>query len=273
MNENFQYDRINDGIKIFKYIGTAENVKIPATIKNLPVTEIGNKAFCGCNRIKSVDIPDSVKIIAEDAFDGCENFTLNISFSADVKFGNFFIKPKFIPTVKPTDAKYFDYTITEKGVRINGYHGADNSVIIPTLIENLFVTEIGYRAFYECRNLKEIIIPDSVTEIGEYAFYSCNGLRTIQIPNSIKRLNAQCFSWCENLSEVDILEGVTEIGYAAFSDCPNLKKIDIPDSVKYIDYGNFFHCTSLKLISLPANVETKEICYNCPAKIIYRDKK
>ena len=29
MDEDFQYDRINDGIKIFKYIGTAENVIIP----------------------------------------------------------------------------------------------------------------------------------------------------------------------------------------------------------------------------------------------------
>ena len=273
MNENFQYDRIKDGIKIFKYTGAAENVTIPATIDNLPVVEIGNKAFYERGDIKSVDIPDSVKIIAEDAFEGCDNLVLNISFSAEVKFGNIFIKPKYIPTIKPTDAKYFDYTITENGVRINGYHGPETSVIIPTIIENLLVTEIGYRAFYECSHIKEIVISDSVTEIGEYAFYSCNGLRTIEIPNSVKRLNDQCFSWCENLSEVDILEGVTEIGYAVFSNCSNLTKINIPDSVKYIDYGNFFHCTSLKSISLPANVETKEICYNCPAKIIYRDKK
>ena len=35
MDEDFQYDRINDGIKIFKYIGTAENVIIPEKIIEL----------------------------------------------------------------------------------------------------------------------------------------------------------------------------------------------------------------------------------------------
>ncbi len=253
MNEDFQYDRIKDGVKIFKYTGAAENVTIPATIDNLPVTEIGNKAFFGCGALKTIDIPDSVKIIAEDAFEDCENLVLNISFSAEFKLGNIFIKPKFIPTVKPTDAKKFEYTIIGNRVRIDKYKykDKDTAVAIPALIKNLPVTEIGDWAFSSCENLTEIYIPDSVTRIGEH-----------------------CFSFCRKLIKVNIPDGVKEIEEDTFLGCDSLTEICIPDSVTYIAYLAFADCTSLRLINLPQYVKIDNVAfYNCPAKIICRDKK
>jgi len=55
----------NGGITITKYTGTTKNVIIPATIKDIKVTEIGEKAFRENKNITSVTIPDSVTSIAD----------------------------------------------------------------------------------------------------------------------------------------------------------------------------------------------------------------
>ena len=48
------------------------NVEIPAAFGENPVTQIGNGAFADCGLITSVTIPKSIKIIYENAFDGCD---------------------------------------------------------------------------------------------------------------------------------------------------------------------------------------------------------
>lgn len=40
---------------------------------------------------------------------------------------------------------------------------------------------IGSYAFYDCVNVKEVEMSDSVAEIGEKAFYNCSGLVTVDI--------------------------------------------------------------------------------------------
>ena len=49
----------------------AESFKIAETYNGLPVTAIGEGAFKGCDRLKSVTIPDSVKSIGSEAFSDC----------------------------------------------------------------------------------------------------------------------------------------------------------------------------------------------------------
>ena len=60
-----------------------------------------------------------------------------------------------------------------KGVTITGFEDLEEtSVVIPDTIAGLPVTQIGYAAFLRSRNLKNIIIPDSVTFIGGSASIS-----------------------------------------------------------------------------------------------------
>lgn len=276
MNKDFQYDRINGGIKIFKYIGAAESLEIPAQIDNLPVVEIGSKAFSDCKNLKSVEVPDSVKIIAEDAFHGCDNLIVNIS--AEFKFGNIFLQPKFmqtfIPTLTPTNSRSFKYTKLGDSIRIDKYKGKKTSVVIPSLIENLPVTKIGKNAFQDCTNLKEIHISDSVTEIGNEAFRDCVSLREIHIPNSVTRIGYWAFFGCRSLAEIKIPDSITKIGESTFWNCSGLTEITIPNSVKEICKNAFWNCNSLRFVSLPAGIKVdKDAFKNCPAEIIYRDKK
>jgi hypothetical protein len=71
----------------------------------------------------------------------------------------------------------FNYTTNADGVSltITGYAGTNSSVIIPTNINGLTVTNIGSSAF-QGTNLTSFTIPGSVTNIGAGAFENCPNL-------------------------------------------------------------------------------------------------
>ena len=81
------------------------------------------------------------------------------------------------------------------------------------------VTEIGSSAFWNCRGLTSVTIPNSVTEIGSSAFSGCTGLTSVTIPNSVTEISGGTFRDCTGLTSVTIPNSVTEIGSSAFYNC------------------------------------------------------
>ncbi len=79
-----------------------------------------------------------------------------------------------------------------------------------------------------------------VTSIGEYAFYYCRTLTSVTIPDSITSINAEAFNMCSNLARVTIGNGVTNIGSNAFKMCTSLASVYISDITKWcaIDFAN-----------------------------------
>ena len=113
-------------------------------------------------------------------------------------------------------------------ISILRYTGNNTKVNIPTMIGNLFVTEIEWGAFYDCNHVSEINIPASVMEIGERAFNQCVSLTKINIPRGITKISKSAFSCCRSLIAIDIPDSVTKIENNAFSGCRSLEKIKIP---------------------------------------------
>ena len=112
-----------------------------------------------------------------------------------------------------------------------------NSTVTKVMIPKS-VTTLGRGAFFSCKSLKSINIPNSVTSIEDYAF--CNSsLTSIDIPNSVTSIEQNAFSSCSSLTSIDIPNSVTSIGDSAFSSCSALTSANIPNTVTSIGTSAF----------------------------------
>ena len=129
------------------------------------------------------------------------------------------------------------------------------------------VTSIGESAFYYCKSLTNIEIPNSVTSIGYMAFNFCSSLTSIEIPNSVTSIGNRAFSHCSSLTSIEIPNSVTSIGDYAFQACLSLTSIEIPNSVTSIGYMSFSDCSSLTSIVVAEGNTVYDSRENCNAII------
>ncbi len=185
------------------------------------VTFVGGGTFYGCDRLITINIPDSVTSIGDGAFYDCSKLTsVTISKSA-ARIGNqAFYNCDSLPSVQIPDS----------------------------------VNYIGEAAFYDCDRLASVRIPNSVTYLGSGAFSGCASLPSIQIPSSVNYIGDSTFSGCERLTSVNIPSSVTYLGDSAFYGCTSLPSITIPSSITHIGPRTFYNCEKLESIVIPDSV-------------------
>lgn len=81
--------------------------------------------------------------------------------------------------------------------------------------QDVFLWEIGWGAFLNCKNLFNFSIPVNVKKIETIAFANCSGLRSVKIPG-LCRVEDQAFLSCTNLTMIEIGANAL-IGKAAFA--------------------------------------------------------
>ena len=160
------------------------------------ITNIGTMAFYQCSSLKSVTIPSSTKSIGNLAFGECENlssvYISDLEAWCSINFGS---------SVYNNTSSYYN------NVPSLAFYGTPHSLYlngkeIKHLVIPNSVTSIGNGVFEQCDGLTSITIPNTVTSIGEGAFAFCNSLTSITIPNSVKSIGKWAFSDCEELTEV-----------------------------------------------------------------------
>ena len=137
-------------------------------------------------------------------------------------------------------------------------------VVIPSSItfkgQKTTVTSIGKKAFYNCKGLTSVTIPNSVTSIGDYAFQNCSGLTSITIPNSLTSIGESAFMECSGLTSVTIPNSVTSIGESAFMECSGLTSVTIGNSVTSIGDYAFQYCSGLTSVTIGNSVTSIGNC-------------
>jgi len=118
---------------------------------------------------------------------------------------------------------------------------------------------IPNNAFYNLRNgigkrnLKTILLPNSIKSIGEYAFWGCSGLYNVTLPDSITSIGRSAFARCSRFTRIEIPNSVTSIGFNAFGDCRGLIMVD-SDNPNYSSKDNaLFSKDEKTLIQVPTS--------------------
>lgn len=159
-----------------------------------------------------------------------------------------------------SDGNGKSYTVTK--IAMWAFYGCKTltEVALPNTVD-----EIGYQAFCNCSKLTNVTIPEGVKKIGQGAFYGCSQLTSITIPSTITDMD-QAFSGNTALSHVTLTNGISNISNMAFKGCTGLTEINVPISVDQICPGAFNGCTGLTSVTLEKgiNIINSNAFKDCP---------
>ena len=151
-----------------KYTGDGHLV-IPDVFENRLVKSIGDAAFKGCTKIRSVKMSNFIEECGSNLFDGCTELeSVEISSS-----------------LKNISSYMFSKCMSLK------------NIAIPDSVES-----IDSYAFSSCISLTSVSLPSSVAYIGNYSFSSCIALKTLTISQTLSRVDSGAFRDCNALEEI-----------------------------------------------------------------------
>lgn len=153
--------------------------------------------------------------------------------------------------VVPAMVNYGGYTYTVNKME-NGLFYECSQLTEVTLPNT--ITEIASRAFYKCSSLTKVKLPSALTIIGQYTFAYCTALQTISLPATVTEMGNCVFYGCSSLTSVSVPSGVKEILSSCFENCSNLTSVTLPEGLTNISNNVFAGCTALRTITLPASL-------------------
>lgn len=230
---------INEGITIIGESAFSETV-IKKLVLPSTVIAVNDNAFAYCGQLEKAVLDERLDSIGYQAF-------MNTTSLSEISI--------------PDKVEYI-------GSKCFSYSGIKN-VKLP---KNDFFTVIYDKTFFECANLEEVILPDSIYQICSYAFANCKSLQRINLDNikllfdkafvgtalekitlAARKIGSWTFAQCKNLKEAD-LSGIAsgKINSRLFFECKNLSKVSLPkEQIKEFDDSCFYN-TAIEEITFDA---------------------
>lgn len=147
----------------FPFANTA-NYQVP-----VGTTKIAPSAFSECNKLASIQFPNTLIEIGSEAFYKClklENITLPNSITA---------------------------------VGEGAFYGCEGLLLVEL---SKSMTIIPDNLLSKCTKLQKIKIPEGINKIAYQAFSNCSSLTQVEIPASVNNIESESFKACESLNEI-----------------------------------------------------------------------
>jgi len=233
-HDNYVY-KLDDGELTFagtcEFIDTRQHVIINGEIEGHPVVGIGTLAFKDFPLLQSISMPESIRVIGEQAFYYANSLSTIVISSQVVDIGRgAFANCTNLQTI----------VVSEQ----NPIYSSMDGVLFDKQKTTLLQYPGGKAGHY--------VIPASVTNVTESAFAVSPFLVSVTISSNVVAVGDYTFRRCENMSAVNMGGGLVSIGKQAFADCNSLTEIHVPTGVAVIGHGAF-SCVSITNYSVAAS--------------------
>ena len=149
-------------------------------------------------------------------------------------------------------------------------------VEVPACLDGHRVRAIGCLAFFRCRRMTSVSLPEGLEELRGWSFMDCDALTEVVVPKSLKAMKANAFCSCRALKSIDI--GLcSDVRGSTFWNCSSLGEVRVaPGNTAYVVGGGLllarnsptlvFYSRTRQDVAWPRNL--KEIgegaFLNCP---------
>ena len=200
------------------------------------------ESFKNCENITSIELPVSVTVLPDNAFDSCINL-VSIQMPGVKDIG----KEAFI---RCSSLKSIELPETLTVLRTAVFAGCES---LETLTLHEGIEAIESNALSECRSLRELILPSTVKDtLGDGAFYGAGFVKADLSRTRLKIIGG--FEGCAELEEIIFPETAEVLAFSAFKGCVSLKKIELHEGFKRIMAGAFDN-TGIETLVLPSTLE------------------
>lgn len=197
-------------------------------------TAIADSAFAGDEAIRSIRFVNALKVIGNNAFSNCTNFSGLVFTPRVSEIGNYAFAGTKVKSVTLPE------TIKKLGV---GAFASAEEIVIPGNMKS-----IPADMFSGSSALKKIAVPEGVTSIGKRAFANCPEVSEISLPSTLKTIGDYAFRDSSKVASEEWLdENVVRSNDDEIRASYALKTVTVPASVTSIGREAIGYCRYGKL--------------------------
>lgn len=254
-SQGLMYQKTSPFVPGYQVVGIGEcrdaDIVIPAKVKGIDVTAIGESAFENCTSVTSVTLPHTVVSIWNGAFSGCTSLkTVKTHDELNVINGGAFKGCISLEEFNMPNSISFINADAFEGCTALDTREYDNAYYLGNEKNPYLVLIVA-----KSKDIESCLVHPNAQVIAGWAFEGCKNLESIESLDAIKVINQSAFRDCVKLTNFVIPSSIQRIDAATFWGCTSLESITVPKSVNIIFHYAFENCTSLKSIIFEGTVK------------------